>query len=232
MKIAFVLPVHNAQTHVAQCINSLLHQTYKNTMLIIIDDNSTDNTNDILRAVKNLNNNNNLQIIFNSKREGAASCRNKGNNIAKNNGANIIAVCDADFYYKNRAEAIYQFFKTNKDKDVFYSSLHLRKSSNVFEKYLMDAYEWDFNSKCPISHPTVAYRINVAKKIKYKELSVDTDLYEFFLLDAHKNGFKFGGCQDSLMLKTEGNTKRDKKKASKLKFKLYKEYGVKNVNNK
>ncbi len=90
----------------------------------------------------------------------------------------------------------------------------------------MEAYEWDFKSKCPISHPTVSYRRKVAKKVDYMEETIDSDLYEFFLLDAHKKGFKFGGCQNPLMLKTEGGSNRNVEEAKKLKKELYKEYGI------
>ncbi len=73
----------------------------------------------------------------------------------------------------------------------------------------------------------MAYRKKVAEQVKYHEESLETDLYEFFLLDAHKKGFKFGGCQNSLMVKIEGDTTRDRTKARKLKAKKYKEYGIK-----
>ena len=230
MKISYCLPVYNAQNNVARTIQSLLNQSVKGEILVC-DDNSDDNTYLILthfdekirRHNEKYSDNRGQWIFTNEERMGAAFCRNRLNNLASNE---IIAVCDADIYYKDRGKAILAFFKKYPEKSVFASALHLRDSSDPLLEWDQEAYEWDFKSKCPISHPTVAYKRFVAEKIKYKTLSKDTDLYEFFLLDAHNEGFEFGYCDNPLMQKIEGNSKRDITKAKEWKKTLYKEYGI------
>lgn len=217
--VSLVLPVFNCQSTIAACINSL-HKMEGEKEIIVIDDGSTDNTARVIEALKDKVD----HIFVNGSRKGAAISRNIGNNAST---GDYIAVCDVDVYYKNRLKAICEFFEEYEDKSIFYSSLHLRPHNELLEKYLMEAYEWDFESKCPISHPTVAYRKEVVQKVSYKEKTLDSDLYEFFLLDAHKKGFEFGGCQDALMLKVEGNSVRDVEGAKKIKSDLYKEYGIK-----
>jgi glycosyltransferase involved in cell wall biosynthesis len=217
MKISYVLPVYNAQNSIAQCIKTLKEQDIEPHEIIVINDASTDNTQRILNCFEGIN------VIQNDVRKGAASCRNLGN--AASTGE-VIAVCDADYYASNRSLAISTFFRKNPDKAVFYSGLELRSSKNDNERWGMEAYEWGFNSKCPISHPTVAYRKCVSDEVKYHEDSIETDLYEFFLLDCHKKGYLFGGCQDPLMTKIEGDTKRDRSEAKKIKQKKYEEYGI------
>lgn len=216
--ISYVLPVYNCQSTLANCLNGLLKQEIKGE-IIVIDDGSTDNTPIVLRHFKDKID----KIITNKTRKGGAYSRNRGNKVAK---GDIIAVCDVDQYYKSRSTHIDAFFKENEDKDVFYSALHLKDHNDMLNKYTMDAYEWDFKSKCPISHPTVAYRKKILETVKYKELSIETDLYEFFLLDAHLEGFEFGGSQNPLMLKVEGNSIRKVGKAKDLKKDLYKKYGI------
>ena len=225
LKLSYVLPVYNCQATLVECLDSLNKQKVKGE-IIVINDGSTDKTKDILSLYKKKGV---IDVLLrNNGRKGAAYSRNKGNKRAK---GDIIVVCDVDYYYKHRSEAIVEFFKKHKFKDVFYTASHIRIKNNIIEKYINDAFEWDFKSKCPISHPTVAYRKSVAKSLKYKELSIDTDLFEFFLLDAHKKGFKFGGTQHPSMVKIEGNSDRDVSSAKELKEKLYLEYGI-DINNK
>jgi glycosyltransferase involved in cell wall biosynthesis len=216
-KITFVLPVYNAQVTIAKCLESLISQKYR-AEIIVIDDCSTDNT---LRIAENYIKD--IILIRNPERMGAAWCRNYGNKRASEQ---IIAVCDADIYYPDRGKTIKEFFQKFKDMDVFYSALHLKESRNMYQPTLMDAYEWDFKSKSPISHPTVAYRKKVAMDCPYHEDSIDTDLYEFMLLDAHRKGYKFGWDQYPSMMKYEGNSIRDVSGAKKLKLEKYKEYGI------
>jgi len=222
MKISFVLPVYNTQATVHKAIKSLLDQTHEDKEIIVINDCSTDNTE---RICDSFGDKIKLTWIVNKEhaRAGAACCRNYGNLKAT---GEIIAVCDADYYYPNRGEAIAKFFKKYKKKDVFYSGLHLQDARRQYASIEQGAYEWDFKSKCPIPHATVAYRREAALKCPYHEESLETDLYEFMLLDMHKAGHKFGGCQDPLMIKIEGNSTRDVSGAKKLKAKKYKEYGI------
>jgi glycosyltransferase involved in cell wall biosynthesis len=212
--VTFVLPVYNGQADIAQCLDSLLKQENRGE-IIVIDDASTDNTRRILAHYDGQ-----IILFMNHERKGAAWCRNKGNSLAL---GDYVAVCDCDQYFPDRAKAICQFFATYKQYDVVYTANHLRVGREIV---FNPAVEWDYNSKCPISHPTVAYRKSIAEKFKYHEKSIETDLYEFFLFDIHRAGHKFGWIGDSFMIKNEDSRKRDKTKADKLKAKMYGEYNV------
>ena len=222
-KISYVLPVYNAQSTIAQSITSLSLQYVKPHEIIVIDDGSTDRTPHLLEHLKKEGKI--TTLITNEKRKGAAYSRNLGNSLAT---GDIIAVCDTDFYYRNRSSAIVEFFNKYWDEyDIFYSALLLRDSKSSLNMGKMEAIKWDFNSKCPISHPTVAYKREVVEKCKYCEKTKESDLYEFFLLDCYRSGFKFYGCQDPLLVKIEGNSKRKVSKVKQtIKQKKYKEYGI------
>jgi len=224
LKISYVLPVLNSQATIAQCLKSLLKQEIPAHEIIIIDDGSTDYTVHIIKEMIKLDERKVIRLIQNKERKGSAYSRNMANNEAT---GDVIAVCDADFYEPNRSKAISVFFEEFPEKSIFYSALECRDADNPQHIWRVDAFEWDFNSKCPISHPTVAYKKEVTNEIEYHEESVDTDLYEFFLLDAHKKGYLFGGCQESLMIKIEGNTYRDRSDARLLKIKKYEKLGIK-----
>ncbi len=215
--ITWVLPVRNEQTTIASCLNSLLDQKVGGQILVM-NDASEDNTGRILSAFKS---DKSVTILTNENQMGAAWCRNTMNKIA--NGS-IIAVCDSEYYFKDRGNVILEFFEKNPEKGVFYSGVNCQDSKIRDHIWKQEGVVWDFKSKCPISHPSVAYRKEVALKYPYRERSKETDLYEFMLLDMHNGGVQFGGCPDAFLLKLEGNSNRDKKEAWELKNKLYTKY--------
>src|SRR3989344_9251907 len=52
--ISIIIPAHNNETTIGVAIDSMLSQTYSNTEIIIIDDNSTDNTPNIAKQYEKL----------------------------------------------------------------------------------------------------------------------------------------------------------------------------------
>lgn len=225
-KISCVLPVCNASVNLAETIRSLQEQLYPYHELIIIDDGSTDCTAEILQHFSSRDEK--IKVITHASRAGAAVSRNEGNLACE---GNIIAVCDCDYYFKERLEAINEFFKfyEGTNKGIFYSNSKLKSAKNMFKVAEQQLSIWDFKSKCTIMHPTVAYRTELCLAHPYHERSIETDLFEFMLLDMHKAGVEAGATDTALLLKTEGEQVRDKAKANKLKAKLYKEYGIKGV---
>lgn len=68
-KISVILPVYNGSSYIAECILSLLNQSYSNFEIIIIDDCSTDNTPDIIASfyderIRYYRNHKNHGIVF------------------------------------------------------------------------------------------------------------------------------------------------------------------------
>lgn len=88
-KISVIIPVHNASKYLTNCINSFLSNSYDNFELIIVDDNSTDNSVDICKSF----NNSKIRIFQNVCNNGVSSARNLGISYAT---GNIITFCDAD----------------------------------------------------------------------------------------------------------------------------------------
>ena len=50
--VSIILPVYNAQNHLARCIGSILNQTYKNIELIILNDGSKDQSLPVCEAFR------------------------------------------------------------------------------------------------------------------------------------------------------------------------------------
>lgn len=51
-KVAVIVPVYNTAKYLAQCLDSLLEQTYKNFTIFAVNDGSTDSSELILNKFK------------------------------------------------------------------------------------------------------------------------------------------------------------------------------------
>ena len=47
IKISVIIPVYNSELYIAQCIESVIRQTYSNWEIIVVDDGSADRSNEI-----------------------------------------------------------------------------------------------------------------------------------------------------------------------------------------
>jgi glycosyltransferase involved in cell wall biosynthesis len=218
--ISYVIPVYNSCAYLYQTIESVIKQSDN---IIIIDDCSNDDISYIKDYCDEIPS---ITWIRNNERMGAAFCRNLGNALAKND---IIAVCDAgDICGSDRSKKIINFFNDNPDKHLFYSDVIVIDALGN-PLFLQKAIGWDGNSKPPISHPTVAYRRIVTDECQYHEGCLDTDFYEFFLLDCWNKGTNFGFINQPTYMKldqTGSYNHRDVKKAKDEKFKKYQSYGI------
>lgn len=86
MKISIVVPAHNEEKYIENCVKSLISQEEKPYEIIIIDNNSTDNTYEILKKYPQIK-------IHKEHIKGMILARNTAFNIAS---GDIIARCDAD----------------------------------------------------------------------------------------------------------------------------------------
>ena len=90
--ITIVVPVYNVDKYVSKCIESLLHQTYSNLEIIIVDDGSTDKSGEICDSYAKSDNR--IKVIHQTNK-GQSASRNKALSVA--NG-NYIAFVDSDDY--------------------------------------------------------------------------------------------------------------------------------------
>ena len=50
--VSIITPVYNGEKYIEKCIESVLNQTYKNLEMIIVDDGSIDNSENIRKKYK------------------------------------------------------------------------------------------------------------------------------------------------------------------------------------
>lgn len=79
-RISIIIPIYNAEQHLAKCVDSVLRQTEKNIEIILVDDGSKDNSLDIC---KNFQKNDERIKIIHQSNAGVSAARNKGIEVAE-----------------------------------------------------------------------------------------------------------------------------------------------------
>lgn len=86
MKVSVVIPVYNEEKYIKNCLDSLAKQVEKPDEIIVVDNNSTDKTIEIVKKYKSIK-------IIKETTQGMTPARNTGFNQTK---YEIIVKCDAD----------------------------------------------------------------------------------------------------------------------------------------
>lgn len=87
--VSVIIPTYNRAHIIGRALHSVLHQTYQNIEVIIVDDGSTDNTKAIVESFADSR----VRYICHDKKQGAAVARNTGIKAAS---AEFIAFQDSD----------------------------------------------------------------------------------------------------------------------------------------
>ena len=107
IKYSIILPVYNAEIYLEKCIKSILNQEYSKIELILINDGSTDNSENIC---KNYLYDHRVKYIY-QKNRGVSNARNKGIQIAK--GEYILFIDSDDYVEKDYLKVIDSNIKDN-----------------------------------------------------------------------------------------------------------------------
>ena len=110
--ISVIVPIYNVEKYLAECIESIIKQTYKNLEIILINDGSTDSSCEICNEYKEKDNRNK---VINKKNEGVSSARNTGIDVSK--GSYLTFVDSDDWIEDNFVEILYNKAK-EKNADV------------------------------------------------------------------------------------------------------------------
>ena len=111
--VSIIMPSYNTAKFISQTIESVLAQTYTNWELIIVDDCSTDNTDEV---VKSFLSDNRIKYIKNEKNSGAAVSRNRALREAK--GKWIAFLDSDDLWLPEKLEKQISFMRKN---DYYFS---------------------------------------------------------------------------------------------------------------
>lgn len=224
-KASFVIPAFNAHAYIAQAILSCRAQSVKDIEIIVVDNGSTDGTQELVKWHQERDN---RVILASLDIPNRSAARNHGNNLAQ---SHFLFVLDADDRaMKHRVRDTLSVFNT-KNPDIVYGPSQMidemgngtcKIPAGPFNKEL--AIERKFNF---ILHSTMAYRKGVTLNVRYDEgdfskLGLDDWKFQW---DCVLKGYKFGVCPTMLSeyRQREKNTEstRDPKEVERLKNEFF-----------
>lgn len=173
MKISIVIPNYNKSNYVIECLQSCLNQTYKNTEVIFIDNESTDNS---LEIVKKNKEQTKANFIIDTAKNIYPQCWDECLELAEDKyitGDYYTIIGSDDVIHENYIENAVNFLSIS--KPLFFQSSLLWFSDNKIVREVSYDYK-DINqfknqllTRCCVNTPTVFY-----KKSFKKDLQINT----------------------------------------------------------
>lgn len=130
-KISVIIPVYNVEKYLSKCLDSLINQNFSDYEIILVNDGSTDNSQQIIDKYKEKHPN----IIFNylQKNKGQGAARNLG--VSKARGKYICFVDSDDYVEPNFMEELYKF-ATSSQYDIIVFDMYKRFENDKPKEYL------------------------------------------------------------------------------------------------
>ncbi len=108
--ISIIIPIYNCDKFLRDCLDSIIHQTYQNLEIILVDDGSTDKSSEICDEYAS---HDSRIYVIHKTNEGAGKARNDGLRIA--NGEIISFIDSDDFISVDFYKTMYSFLKEDVD---------------------------------------------------------------------------------------------------------------------
>ena len=143
--VSIITPCYNSEKFLDECISSVLNQTYQNWEMLIVDDNSSDNSSILINSYSKKDER--IKPLYLNDNIGAAMARNKA--ISKAKGKYLAFLDSDDVWLPKKLEVQTNFMKKN-------------NCSFVFSSYSV------------ISDEKPTYTISVPEKITYKRYLKNT----------------------------------------------------------
>ena len=126
MKVSVVIANYNNSKFIKECIESINNQTYKNIEIIFFDDNSQDNSLEVINRYKN------IKIIKNKiqTKFGSFNQMNAFKESIQSSTGEIIFLLDSDDYFReDKIEKVVDFFLKNKNENIVFDYPIIKKNN-------------------------------------------------------------------------------------------------------
>ena len=112
--VSVLIPAYNHQAYVAQTLDSILNDNFKDKEIVIINDGSTDDTDDVIRKWINKNKNK-ISIIYKS-RENRGLPKTLNELLRLSSGSYLVALSSDDYLLDGGIEKRYLYLVSHPDK--------------------------------------------------------------------------------------------------------------------
>jgi len=188
--VSIVMPVYNADQYLAESIESILNQTFRDFEFIIICDSPSEMTIEIIHNYQH--HDKRIQAIF-QERAGLTASLNKGFSIAR---GKYIARMDADdISHPDRLQKQVSYLDRNPKCSLVCSHIECIDKSGNFSGYwnadIQTKNAPEIKKRLPIknciAHPTVMIRQSIIKKYPYDQHQKNSEDYDLWLRMASDN---------------------------------------------
>jgi glycosyltransferase involved in cell wall biosynthesis len=195
--ITVLMPVYNGEKYLSEAIESILNQTYKSFEFLIINDGSTDKSEEIILSY----NDSRIKLVTQENR-GISNALNTGLKYAS--GKYIVRMDADDISHPERIEKQYTFMKNNPEYILLGSDVnYMTENLDFIFHYSAPEYEHNKIEKmvrryCPFIHSSVIYQKDIVLEIGgYSESAYAFE--DHFLWSKIINKGKTGNLRDTLV---------------------------------
>lgn len=157
--VSVVIPTYNCGEFIGETIESVLKQTYSNWEIIIVDDCSTDNTEEVVREYIKLDARISYYLL--DSNSGAAIARTKAMELA--NGEYIAFLDSDDIWVENKLEKQINFMIENQYNFTCTAYEKINDCGESLNKVVKTKEKTNYNGvllNCPIGNSTVIYNVD------------------------------------------------------------------------
>lgn len=197
IKTSVIMCVHNGEKHLKKCIESILEQTFEDFEFLILDDNSSDHTNEIIR---NYSQDERIRIFENKKNIGLTKSLNIL--LGEARGEYVARIDADDIAQKDRLLKQISFLDEKKDLGMAISNCNIiDQDSNLLYTHCPPcnetALKWSLLFRNPIRHSTVVVRMQAFLKTGFYDINFtyaqDYDMWQRII-----NYYKIGVIPEAL----------------------------------
>lgn len=142
VNVSVIVPVYNVEEYLAECLDSIINQTFADIEIICVNDGSTDDSLNILEHYQKLDNR--IKII-NKENGGLSSARNEGMKFAK--GKYILFVDSDDYCSTTAIEECFKNAENNSSDVVVFDFVWKNLSNRTFSLLTIEKFGKTYENK-------------------------------------------------------------------------------------